>query len=162
MLIRPATISDVSFCAKIYDEARAFMRSTGNPTQWPGNYPGENEVLEGIKLGTSYVCEDCGEIVATFHFDADADDPTYREIYEGCWKNDHTYGVIHRIAVKYHRRGIIDFCYNECFKITPNLKIDTHRDNLPMQKSLLRSGFEYCGIIYLKNGEERLAYQKTK
>ena len=43
----------------------------------------------------------------------------------------------------------------------PNLKIDTHRDNYPMQKSLKKNGFEYCGIIYLADGNERLAFQKS-
>ena len=77
-------------------------------------------------------------------------------------EGDSPYSVIHRIAVKYHGRGIVDFCFNECFLELPNIKIDTHRDNIPMQKCLLRNGFEYCGIIYLKDGTERLAYQKEK
>ena len=46
-------------------------------------------------------------------------------------------------------KGIIDFCFSECFKIHSNLKIDTHRDNIPMQKVLLRNGFEYCGISFI-------------
>ena len=62
----------------------------------------------------------------------------------------------------YHGRGIVDFCFNECFKISGNIKIDTHENNIPMKKCLLRNGFEYCGIIYLANGESRIAYQKTK
>ena len=162
MIIRSATQRDIDEAAKIYDDAREFMKANGNPDQWPGNYPGANEITEGIERGTSYVCCDGEEIVATFHFEADADDPTYRKIFEGGWKNQLPYGVIHRIAVKYHGRGIVDFCFNQCFKIISNLKIDTHKDNLPMQKCLLRNGFEFCGIIYLKNGEERMAYQKTK
>ncbi len=162
MIIRPATYADVAAAAKIYDDARQFMKETGNPSQWAGEYPNGYDVELGIAKGTSYVCENEGEIVATFHFEANADDPTYRKIYEGEWKNSEPYGVIHRIAVKYHRRGIIDFCYGECFKIIPNLKIDTHRDNLPMQKSLNRCGFEYCGVIFLENGEERIAFQKAK
>ena len=54
----------------------------------------------------------------------------------------------------------VDFCFNECFKMFPSLKIDTHKDNIPMQKVLLRNGFKFCGIIHLENGDERLAYQK--
>ena len=92
----------------------------------------------------------------------DADDPTYHRIDFGSWKSDAPYAVIHRIAVKHHGKGIIDFCFNECFRLQGNLRIDTHRDNIPMQKCLIRNGFEYCGVIYLANGDERLAYQKTK
>lgn len=162
MFIRLATDADIPAAAKIYDHARAFMKENGNPNQWAGVYPNGEDVKEGIDIGTSYVCEENGEIIATFHFEKNADDPTYHEIYDGAWKNQLPYGVIHRIAVKYHGRGIVDFCFRECFKIIPNLKIDTHEDNIPMQKCLLRCGFERCGIIYLQNGEERVAFQKTK
>ena len=162
MIIRHATYADVDAAAKIYESAKAFMKASGNPNQWTGEYPNGYDVELGIGNGTSYVCEDDGEVVATFHFEANADDPTYHKIYDGEWKNDKPYGVIHRIAVKYHGRGIAEFCYDECFNIIPNLKIDTHRDNLPMQRSLTRCGFEYCGVIFLENGEERIAFQRYK
>ena len=29
-----------------------------------------------------------------------------------------------------------------------------------MQHNMKKHGFSYCGIIYLANGDERLAYQK--
>jgi RimJ/RimL family protein N-acetyltransferase len=162
MFIRLANEADVNAAEEIYKSARKFMAESGNPNQWSGEYPNGYDVLEGIKKATSYVCEDNGEVVATFHFEANADDPTYHKIYEGEWKNDLPYGVIHRIAVKYHGRGIVDFCFGECFKIISNLKIDTHEDNIPMKRCLERNGFEYCGIIYLANGESRVAYQKVK
>lgn len=162
MFIRQATDADVLAAEKIYESARTFMAESGNPTQWAGEYPNGYDVRLGIENGTSYVCEDNGEVVATFHFEKNADDPTYRKIYNGGWKSDAPYGVIHRIAVKYHGRGIVDFCFNECFKIIPNIRIDTHEDNIPMKKCLLRNGFEYCGVIYLQNGESRMAYQKAK
>ena len=162
MFIRKATPIDIAVADEIYTQARKFMKESGNPSQWAGEYPNGYDVRLGIEGGTSYVCEDNGEVVATFHFEANADDPTYRKIYGGEWKNDLPYGVIHRIAVKYHGRGIVDFCFNECFKIIPNLKIDTHEDNIPMKRCLERNGFEYCGIIYLQNGESRMAYQRVK
>jgi RimJ/RimL family protein N-acetyltransferase len=160
MIIRPATSADIDAAAEIYKSAKRFMRESGNPDQWPGEYPDGYDVELGIKDGTSYVCEDEGEIVATFLFKPNAIDPTYHRIYEGAWLNDAPYSVIHRIAVKYHGRGIVDFCFNECFKLFPNIKIDTHRDNIPMQKCLVRNGFKHCGVIYLENGAERIAFQK--
>jgi hypothetical protein len=30
-----------------------------------------------------------------------------------------------------------------------------------MQHVLAKNGFTYCGLIYLKNGAERLAYQRV-
>nr|MBE6545593.1 GNAT family N-acetyltransferase [Oscillospiraceae bacterium] len=163
MIIRPATHADVEAAARIYDNAREFMRKNGNPDQWQGEYPGGYDVEIGIENGTSYVCDDGGEIVATFYFEMNADDPSYRRIYEGSWLSDAPYAVIHRIAVKYHGRGIADFCFNECFKLFPNVRIDTHERNIPMQKCLTRNGFEYCGVIYIEGlGTEgkRRAYQR--
>ena len=160
MIFRKATEADAVEANAIYDEARKYMRKSGNLYQWPEEYPGVRDILDDIPEGTSYVIEDAGEIVGVFHFHI-GNDPTYMVINDGKWKNDDPYAVIHRVAVKYHGRGIADFIYSECYKIFPNLKIDTHRDNLPMQKSLLKNGFEYCGITHLLNGEERLAYQKT-
>ena len=162
MIIRPAILADVKACDEIYKAARQFMRESGNPNQWSGEYPNGDDVIDGINRGTSYVCEDDGEVVATFHFDLNADEEDYHEIYEGEWKNDLPYAVIHRIAVKYHGRGIIDFCFNECFKMQSNLRIDTHEDNIPMRKCLSRCGFEYCGVVYLKGVGKRLAYQKSR
>ena len=41
-----------------------------------------------------------------------------------------------------------------------SIRIDTHRDNIPMQKMLNKNGFIYCGIIYLLDGKERFAFEK--
>ena len=162
MEIRQINKLEIAEANEIYEKAREFMRESGNPHQWNSAYPGISDIKAGFEKGVSYVCCDGDEVVATFHFEQNADDPTYRKIYDGAWKSDAPYAVIHRIAVKYHGRGIVDFCFAECFKRFPNLKIDTHRDNVPMQKVLTRAGFEYCGIVHLENGDERLAYQKTK
>lgn len=162
MIIRPIDKLEIAEANEIYEMAREFMRSTGNPHQWNSVYPGITDIKQGMEKGVSYVCCDGDEVVATFHFEVDAKDPTYERIYNGAWKNNEPYAVIHRIAVKHHGRGIVDFCFAECFKRFPNLKIDTHKDNIPMQRVLTRAGFEYCGIVYLENGEERLAYQKIK
>lgn len=161
MLIRPAKITDIDAAHEIYEAARAFMKESGNPNQWGGTYPAKSDVIDGIKAGVSYVCEDEGEVVASFHFEENATDAVYKKI-DGEWKNDAPYAAIHRIAVKHHGRGIVDFCFAECFARFPNLKIDTHEDNIPMQRCLLRAGFEYCGVVYLPDGSKRLAYQKTK
>ena len=161
MIIRPAREADVAEAARIYENARIFMKASGNPTQWSGEYPGELDVREGLADGTSYVCEDEGEIVATFYYKQGADDPTYRRIIDGEWLTDAPYSVIHRIAVKYHGRGIADFCFGECFKLFPNIRIDTHRDNIPMQKCLTKNGFKHCGTIFVEDGTPRAAYQKV-
>ena len=160
MLIRKTAREDVPFVADIYAEAKKFMRESGNPTQWNGAYPNGESALSDIEKGIGYVCCDGDEIVAVFAFSVD-NEPTYDLIHDGEWKKTGEYAFIHRIAVKHRGRGIIDFCFEQCFKMYPNQRIDTHRNNIPMQKVLKRNGFEYCGIIFLENGDERLAYQKV-
>ena len=159
MRVRKTTPADLERIGEIYENAKRFMREAGNPNQWNDGKPNIDTAREDMENGVGYVVEDCGEILAVFMFSV-GDDPTYLKIYDGDWISHEPYAVIHRIAVAKQGCGIIDFCINECFKICPNLKIDTHRDNIPMQKALLKRGFQYCGIIYLENGDERLAYQK--
>ena len=161
MLIRKTEEADLLAVGEIYENAKRFMAQNGNPTQWREGGPDLESARTDMENGVGYVLEDGGEILAVFMF-SEGPDKTYEKIYEGERKNDLPYAVIHRIAVKEQGRGLIDYCINECFKICPNRKIDTHRNNIPMQKALAKRGFEYCGIIYLEGGDERLAYQKIK
>ena len=161
MIIRKTQAKDLLQIDAIYKNAKRFMHENGNPNQWQSDYPSAKDAETDMLLDRGYVCEGAeGEVLAVFAFGMDGE-PTYDKIYEGAWKNDEPYAYIHRIAVKEQGRGIVGFCFAECFKLFPNLKIDTHSDNVPMQKALLRAGFEYCGIIYLESGDERLAFQKT-
>ena len=160
MVIQKTTEADLSRIAEIYENAKRFMRESGNPHQWNQGTPNIDTAREDMERGVGYVAIEDGEIVATFMFSLDGE-PTYDKIYNGTWLSDEPYGVIHRIAVAEQGRGIIGYCIDECFSRCHNLRIDTHRDNLPMQRALQKCGFQYCGIIYLENGDERLAYQKT-
>ena len=161
MIIRKARLDDIDEMMKIYDAAREFMRSVGNASQWGNGYPSRETIESDIHSEYAHVLEDEGEIIATFFFKIGVD-KTYLRIVEGEWLNNREYGVIHRIAIKNKGRGTATHVYNYCYELTKNLKIDTHKDNLPMQKSLLKNGFKRCGIIYLENGDERIAYQKAE
>ena len=160
MLIRKSTAEDLPQIKEIYKIAKLFMRETGNPNQWKGDYPNEIDAQSDIDEGIGYVCEENGEVVGVFAFKI-GEEPTYNAIYEGKWLNDKPYAFIHRIAVLRQGKGIAKFCFDECFKVLPNLKIDTHEDNLPMQNALIKNGFSRCGIIYLENGDKRIAFQKS-
>ena len=159
MLIRKTVEADLSCIGEIYEKAKCFMRKMGNSNQWNNGTPNLETARADMENGVGYVVEENGEVIATFMFSIDGE-PTYAKIYDGEWLNHAPYGVIHRIAVAEQGRGIIGFCIDECFEKCHNLRIDTHRDNLPMQRALLKRGFQYCGIIYLENGDERFAYQK--
>lgn len=159
MIIRKTIESDLIQIGEIYENAKRFMRKSGNLHQWNDGRPNIDTARLDMEQGIGYVAEEDGKILAVFMFSL-APDPTYAKIYNGAWLSDAPYGVIHRIAVAKQGQGIIDGCIDYCFSICPNLRIDTHRDNLPMRRALEKRGFQYCGIIHLENGDERLAYQK--
>lgn len=161
MLIRNTRLSDLDEVMKIYAMARDFMREGGNPDQWGISYPPRELIESDIADRCGYVIENEGEIVGTFFFKT-GPDPTYLKIYGGKWLNDDEYGVIHRIAVKYKGRNIISEAFNYCSRLIGSIRIDTHRQNVPMQKALEKHGFCYCGVIYLESGDERIAYQRTR
>ena len=158
MTIRKTTMEDIPAVMEIYAEARAYMRETGNPDQWQGNHPPQGLIEQDIQAGNSYVCVNNNEIAAVFYFNIE-EDPTYGKI-DGSWLNDKPYGVVHRIARGSNGKGAAAFCMEWCFAKHPNIRIDTHRDNAAMLALLERLGFTYCGIIWLANGDERMAFQK--
>ena len=145
--------------AEIYSLARMFMKESGNPNQWGDTYPSIGQVQRDISDQDLYIVTERDKILAVFYFHI-GEDETYRVLEGGNWLSDSPYAVIHRVAVREQGRGIIRHIFDHCFSIHQNLRIDTHRENIPMQKSLSKNGFTYCGIIHLQDGSERLAYQK--
>lgn len=143
----------------IYAVARNFMQETGNGSQWINGYPPEELIRQSIAEGSQYVAILDGEVAGAFYFKVE-DDPTYAKIYDGQWLNDRPYGVVHRLASSGKYRGIGNYCLQWCLQRYCNIRVDTHRDNLIMQKILKRNGFLFCGIIYVQNGSERLAFQQ--
>lgn len=163
MEIRKALLDDLEVLMGIFDRARRFMQATGNGNQWINGYPSRELIEDNIRSGNSYVCEDSEGIQGTFFFlQGEAPDPNYRKIYAGAWLDDQPYGVVHRIATAGRKKGVGQFCLDWCFRQCHNLRIDTHRDNRVMQNLLLKTGFHRCGIIYLANGSERIAFQKKE
>lgn len=158
--IRPADFADLPHILEIYAEARAFMRQTGNPNQWWDYHPAESILREDIPKGQLYVYETDGQIGAVFAY-IQGIDPTYLEIDGPGWLNKEPYGVIHRIAVAQRGQGIIARIFDWALERCPNLRIDTHVDNQPMRRALEKYGFQYCGIIHIFNGDERIAFHKA-
>lgn len=161
MKIRKSTPNDLNTILKLYENARAFMAANGNPTQWGTSDPKQELVENDITDGHSYVCEENGRIIAVFFYDI-YEEPDYKKIYEGQWLDDTPYGVVHRITSDGTVKGTASFCLQWAFDQCQNLRIDTHRNNHIMQHLLKKNGFHYCGIIYIEDGTERLAFQKSK
>lgn len=157
-MIQKAMLSQLPQIMAIYEKAREFMANNGNPDQWGTTDPPEETVRQDIISEKCYVNIKDGNICGVFYFSQD-EDPTYRHI-DGAWLNDAPYGVMHRVAVGESGKGVAAECIRFAYERCPNLRIDTHEKNIPMQRCLAKNGFRRCGIIYLENGDSRIAYQK--
>ena len=161
MEIRHTEPDDLAQILALYDAARAFMRETGNLTQWGEGDDPCARAQDDIARALSYVCCEDGEILAVFAFEADADDPTYRVISGGSWPDADSYGVVHRLAVAVPGRDVAGFCFDWCAARCRQLRVDTHADNHPMQRALLKNGFTRCGIIKTFDGTDRIAFARN-
>ena len=159
MVIRLATEADLPAVLPVFEAAKAVMRADGNHEQWsaPG-FPGEDLLLRDIALGGGYVIETPPVIVGYFAL-LPSPEPTYDYI-DGAWLSDEPYGVIHRIASYPYVHGVFASIIDFAAARYPRLRIDTHRDNHIMQHVIGTAGFTFCGIIWLTDGTERLAYER--
>jgi hypothetical protein len=158
MIIRKAQINDLERILEIYDLARAYMRANGNHKQWPVGTPAKETLVDDIAKGQLYVGED--DIIRFVFAYIPGEDPTYGYI-EGAWLNDEPYATIHRIASDGSVKGVLRQVVSFIKRDISNIRIDTHEDNKTMQRTILNNGFKRCGIIYLENGDPRIAYQLT-
>ena len=160
--IRKADSHDTKHIMELLEHGRQKMRANGNTEQWTNGNPKLELVENDIREGNGYIIEENGEIIATFAF-IKGPDTTYYNIYEGEWvENTLPYHVIHRMASVHGVHGVFKCILDYCFSKTKNIRIDTHRQNSIMRNALEKYGFRYCGIIYLADGAERLAYQRCE
>ena len=146
---------------RIYESAQDFMISSGNPTQWGRTYPAKELIEEDIETGVCHViCDDDVPhgVFALFS----GDEPTYSYIENGKWLNDDEYVTVHRIASDGAVKGIFKSAIDYCKGICDNIRIDTHKSNIIMQKVIEKNCFEKCGIVYVRDGSPRIAYQWTR
>lgn len=162
MTVRKAVTADIPAIMTVLEAARGIMRASGNPFQWPAGYPTREMIEADLEAGVGRVFEADGSVMGYFAC-IPGPDPTYSYIEDGAWIEDSTpYYVIHRIASLPSAHGIFKGIIDYTSALSRNIRIDTHKDNKIMQGLLARHGFSYCGIIYLKNGSPRLAYQRVR
>ena len=159
-MIRRANSEDIKCIMPIYEAAKKKMRTDGNLHQWSDKYPDEETLLNDIARDELYIAHDCGEIYGVFMLSFSGEE-TYKVI-QGAWLNDEPYAVIHRIASFGKGKNLLKDAIDFAFEKTNNIRIDTHEDNNIMRNLLKKLGFIYMGIIHLKNGDERRAYQLIK
>jgi RimJ/RimL family protein N-acetyltransferase len=166
MEFRKAVEEDIKDIMNIITQAQAYFKEMGI-NQWQNNYPNVEVISNDIANKNSYVFIKDNRIVATAMISFDGE-KTYDSIYQGKWISNEEYAVIHRIAVDNSYKGlgisseIIENVEQLCLnKGVYSIKIDTHDENISMQRLLEKNKFQYCGIIYLKDGSKRIAFEKT-
>lgn len=166
MEFRKADETDIGAVMNIIKQAQSYFKGMGID-QWQNNYPNAETIRNDIDHKHSYVLQKGNKIIATVAVSFDGE-KTYDFIYEGKWITESEYAVIHRIAVDNNYKGtglsseIIKNIEQICFsKGVYSIKVDTHEANLSMQRLLEKNNFRYCGIIYLRDGCKRMAFEKV-
>lgn len=155
--IRRATAADLDTVCAIYEAARAFMRTHGNPTQWPGDYPGLVDAEKDLAADALWVLDEGAGPVAVMSV-LPGPDPTYARIEGAGWLDDEPYWVMHRLAVAESGRGAGTRMLSWLVARHDNVRADTHADNIPMQRTLEKCGFVRRGTIWVEDGTPRVAY----
>ena len=151
---------------KIYEDGSLKLKSLGI-NQWQGNEkPNLNNFSNLNENKIIYVLEDKEIIVSTLIiYDKDQD---YENNLVGTWNSPKPYVALHRIATlsgarkKGYGRKIIEFA--ESYARENNFKsvrIDTHRENKPMQNLLSSMEYNFVGLVFLDGKRERFAYEKV-
>ena len=165
--LRKATLGDLRNIEHIYENARKFMRVTGNPHQWGNSFPLVSSVIEDIRLKRFYVIVDEDpesgneRILAQFAL-CEGVDEVYASI-DGAWLDDVSpYVTIHRLASSGIKPKMATACLHWAQQHYSNVRIDTHPDNATMQKIITRAGFSRCGLVVIPDrahSATRIAYQ---
>jgi len=164
-ILRKTTIDDISAVMEIIEQGKAYLKSNGID-QWQNGYPNESVIKEDIINEYGYVLEYEDKIVGTVALSFDGE-PWYDDITDGEWLTLGEFLVIHRLAVSSDVRGtdIASEIIRQAEKLcaqrgVSSIKIDTHEDNIIMQKFVKKNGFKYCGMVILGSEGERLAFEK--
>ena len=165
MEFRKAVETDKNNIMKIINQAKAYFKENGID-QWQDGYPNMTTIQKDIMDGNGYILLKDKEIVATSAV-IFGKEKNYETIFQGKWISEGEYVAIHRIAVTSRYKGLglsTEIIKNieaiSLEKGVHSIKVDTHKQNLSMQKLLEKNNFQYCGIIYLEDKSERIAFEK--
>lgn len=164
-MFRKAKINDIDDIMQIINDAKISLKNI-DVDQWQNGYPNYATIKDDILKSISYVlCDNSDKKngIASISFDGES---TYDNIYNGKWLSEEKFLVVHRFATKnaVKRNGIASEMMNSIKEIAQannikSIKIDTHKDNIPMRNFLKKNDFKYCGNILLADGNKRVAYE---
>ncbi len=153
---------------KITEDAKSQLKNLGLD-QWQKGYPSREVWENDAKAGCTYLAVEDEKILGIFAFQTTPDASYYK--IDGAWKSNGEYASMHRVCVADDAKGkgVAGKMFAHGFALAkklgfPAMRIDTHPGNIPMQRALLKSGFEVCGEILLvggcEDGDLRIAFEK--
>ena len=162
MILRETKVNEIEDVMKIIDGAKLYFKVVGI-NQWQDGYPNSDTICDDINNHEAYVLEDDGKIIGTCMITINGE-KTYNVI-DGKWLDNQPYICVHRIAVdrSVKGKGLAKIILDQAIALHPqfhSVRMDTHYDNMSMQRFLDKYGFTYCGEITLENGDPRRGYEK--
>lgn len=162
---RKACTIDADQIMLIIGQAQAHFKANG-VNQWQNGYPNAGTIKNDIQKEYAHVLTDSGTIIGTVSVCFDGE-KSYEKIYDGKWLSCEGFAVIHRLAIEdgHKGKGLSSFIIKNIEKMSLNkgvhsIKVDTHEQNLSMQKLLLKNRFVHCGTIHLSDMSKRIAFEK--
>ena len=162
---RRAVPEDMDALLDILEQAKAYLRESG-VDQWQEGYPNDMEA------GRGWIFE-CEGRPAGYECISMSPEECYRDI-DGAWLTEgENYAVIHRAM------AAADFRHtklaSEMFSLAEDLaagmgrqsvRVDTHRDNMAMNRLCEKLGYTFCGVVDLSSVDpahdsKRNGYEKT-
>ena len=159
MEFRRAEERDLKAMCQITQQAKDQLKRLG-VSQWQkGEYPSWEVWERDIKNGMAWLAVEGEQVLGVFAFQT-TPDVSYGVI-EGAWLTDTPYASMHRVCVSDDSKGkgVAGAMFRHGFAMAKelgfaSLRIDTHPENIPMQRALGKAGFVRCGQIILQDGEE--------
>lgn len=173
MEFRKAGAAHIERLAALYADARAAIAAF-SIDQWQDGYPRVTDIENDIRrdelwIGMTGERIDCAAALLCGKPGETSVDHTYDRIENGAWltctRKD--YAAVHRVACASWARST--GCASQLMAYLAelarengkwSLRVDTHEGNLAMRKMLAKNEFAYCGVIYLENGDKRVAYER--
>ena len=157
--VRPAVKAEVPRILELIAHSRSIMRTNGNYAQWDG-YPGADLIGSDIERGIGHAITSDGVIVGYFALLLEPE-PTYAYIEDGLWLDDTTpYGTIHRLSCAPNVHGIARCAFAWSETRCASIRVDTHKNNHIMLHIIQGLGYSRCGVVYMRDGTPREAFQK--
>ena len=157
MAVRLARSEDFPSLRAIYAEARLFMASQGNPTQWGKRHPPMSLLKEFYQAQELYVLENEKGPYGAFAL-VKGEDPAYATL-RGEWLSSAPYLTIHALASNGRVKGVFSTVLTFALTQSSHLRIDTHENNALMRRRILEAGFVYVGKCS-DGPRERLCYER--